>query len=1582
MLLLLIALILIAWLAIQTAPVQNWLVKKVTNKLSKDLNTVVKVGRVDFSLFNKLHLEQTLIKDRQNDTLLYAGELSADLTDWFFFKDKTVLHHIGLKDASIRLTRNDSIWNYRFLIDYFGGGKKSANAKPIELGLEKITLSNVELIQKDAWIGEDQTIRIGSLNLSADEFDMVSKKIHVKSIELDKPFFSLHNYKGNRGPRVSKKRQQIVNDPAHLRWNKDGWSIEIDEVSLKNGTFQTSRQNAIVSNNYFDGDNILFSSINGLFTKVKFINDSITVNADLSTQERSGFSVTNLKSNIRFHPEAMEFNQLELKTPKSQLHQKFAMRYESFDDLGDFITKVRMEGNFDNAVISSDDIAYFAPALKDFKSIIRVDGTITGTVDNLQAKNLIVEAGNNTYLNGNIKISGLPDIEKAFIDFDANNFRTTYADAVNLVPQLKDINQPRLDLLQYIRFKGNFTGFIKDFVTYGSIETALGTVITDVNMKFPSKGNTRYSGNLQTKNFDLGRFIKVPEIGNISFNGKINGNGLQTNSVNADLDGFVNQITVNGYSYQNITVKGNLSKKLFNGRLVSNDPNLDASLNGLVDFSSKVPKFDFEANIAKADLKKINLSKENIEFNGKFRFDFLGDNIDNFLGTARVFDANLIRNGNRISFDSLNLESKIMDSNKVITLVSNEFDAALAGEFSILDLPTAFQNFLNKYYPAYIKPTKAVSSKEDFSFVITTKNIQEYLDLFVKDIKGFDNSTITGRINNKENLLDLNAEIPNFAYKNISLYNLSLKGQGSLDSLSVATTIGDVYINDSLHFPSTSIAISSSNDQSNVRVITSANQTLNSANISALVNTRRDGVSIKFKESSFDINGKSWTIDKDGELVLSKELIAADGVKIYNGQQEIRIASVPSDIANTNDIKIDLQKINIGDFAPYVVSSNRLEGLLTGTVDIIDPFGKLQVDINGNAEQFRLDDDSVGKINLAANYNQKTGLVNFKGISENKDYQFDLKGIYNIIDSASGKQLDIVTNLNSTRINLLKRYLNTVFSEVDGFATGQLRIVGTGNNLNYLGNVALKEGKLTVAYTNVTYTIPEANIDFKDGLIDFGNILLKDSLNNVGMLTRGKLRHKSFNDLDFDFSLFSNKLLVLNTNSLTKDVFYGTVIAKANMNFSGPMEDMVMNIKGEPADSSELSIRSGSSRESGEASFLVWKIYGREMELIRPDKGSKLTVNLDINTNNLAKMNVIIDELTNDVMSARGHGNLKIQANTAGQFTMTGQYDIDRGSYDFKFQSLLRKPFTIRSGSNIRWSGDPLAAELNVTAEFVANSVKFSDLGDQLYAQGGDVEYIKKFRGEVIVIAKITDDLMKPKIDFELEMPDRQMRNDPIVVNLLRDIQADKNELNKQVAFLILFNSFGPRSTASQSSIGALAWQGIVTNSISGYVSSALNRQFSNIVKKIFNDESIKVNFNAQLYNGSNLLSNSTTSGLGVDRTNVNFSLAKSVFNERLTFTFGSALDFGLTAAQARATSSFQFLPDIAAELKLRPDGRLLLTFFYRDSYNFQSASGKQNRSGAGISYRRDFDKFGDLFRSDRKKKKAAVVSGPVSSTD
>ncbi len=1277
----------------------------------------------------------------------------------------------------------------------------------------------------------------------------------------------------------------------------------------------------------------------------------------------------------------MEFAKLDLQTGKSHLRTFFAMRFASLDDMSDFTTKIRMEGNFTDADVDSDDIGWFAPDLKGWKKHIRLTGTIKGPVADLYGKKILLQAGSNTLLNGDIRLTGLPDIDKAYIDFKSNDFRTNYKDMVTLIPELKRIDEPRIDRIEWLRFTGNFTGSIHNFVSNGTIGTNLGTVTTNVNMKINGSSPSIYSGDIVMDNFDLGQFIDNDQLGKISFRGKVHGAGVKTATLNATLDGDIQNLDFNDYTYRNLQVNGTIAQKKFNGQLISGDSNLHAKLNGLVDFSQAQPKFDFEAEVAKADLTKLHFVNKQVEFNGKFRFNFTGKNIDDFLGSARIYDASVYKNGQRISFDSLTMESSIIDNNKTITIVSNEFDGAIVGEFSIKDLPASFQTFLNKYYPSYIKPIKIKPANQNFSFVITTKKVDDYIDFFNKDLKGFNNAGVSGRIDTRDNLLDLNVEAPAFAYKNISFNNLLLKGRGNLDSLSMETTIGEVYLNDSLHFPGTHIRLSSADDLSRVQIVTSANQTLNSANISARVQTQRTGVHISFDPSTFDVNSKTWTIDRDGELGIDNNIISADRLKISSSDQQALITTHPSSEGSWNDIHVDLKKINIGDFTPYLVKNERLEGLLTGSADITNPFGKYDAHFSGQAEQFRLDNDSIGKLDLDAGYHKSNGLLNATAHSDNKNYHFDVKGRINVSDSTSTAPVDISASLTDTKIDLLQKYLSDLFSNLSGLASGQLRVVGPANRLLYLGTIQLKDAALKVNYTQCTYTIPSATIHFKKDTIDFGNLQLKDRFGHTAELTRGRLFHHAFNDLGFDFEMNTNRLLLLDTKATDNNQFYGTVIGSAKMILTGPEDNMQMYIKGEPTDSSNIYLPPSVNRESGDADFIVWKTYGKEMKAQAPDKKSaNLLVTLDITANNYANIYMILDPLSGDVIKTNGHGALNIKVGTSQDLTINGRYEIDRGLYNFTFQSFIHKPFILSEGvgNYIQWSGNPYDANIGIEAVYRAENVRFSDLGlSAISGLGVQSENVKRYRGDIMVTANLTGKITGPDISFHIDLPaGSPLRNDQEALALLQKIQDDPNELNKQVSCLVILNSFVPLSNSTNAFDPTTAVTGVVVGSISGALSSAFSKRVYNVLKKI--DPSLRVNFNTTFYNGSNLLiDNIDQSRLNLDRTNLNFSIGKSFLNEKLTLTFGSALDVGLTTAQAQV-SSFQFLPDVTAEYKITPDGRVALTFFYRDSYNYLSVSNHtQNSSGSSISYRRDFDRIDELFKGKKKKKKPTPAPAP-----
>ncbi|HKO79278.1 MAG TPA: hypothetical protein VJU78_02745, partial [Chitinophagaceae bacterium] len=843
----LLFLIIALWIFIQSPWGQNWITQKVTQRLSKDLNTTIRIRHVDFSLFNTMHLQGVLVEDQKKDTILSAGEVRVRITDWFFFKDNIVLKYIGLENAVVKMQRDNATWNHQFIIDYFSSPSSSAKSgSGTQLSLDKIDLKNISFLKRDGWLGQDMTIAVSALSLQTKDVNFSKKTIDLGSLKMVDPYFSLFNYQKLKP--ASTEIKAITPSPidSALNWNKEGWIVKIDKLEIENGTFKNDAYTKKPTVAGFDGKHIDFSKINGSFTNVLWEKDTVTTQLVLQTKERSGFEVKQMKADVKLTPQEMAFNNLLIKTNNSTIRDYFRMSYDDMRSMNDFEHKVKMQASFDNSEIDSDDIAYFAPALQSWKKNIRLKGAVRGTVDDLVGKGLIIQAGNNTLLNGDISMTGLPDINQTFIDFKANDFRTTYEDAAAFIPAVRKVKTPNLQRLQYVRFTGSFTGFIRDFVTFGTIQTQLGIVKSDLNMKLPEKGEPVYSGTIATEYFKLGDFIGNSKIGAVALNSTLKGKGFSEKNRQADIDGKILFADYNGYRYDNIAVKGKLDKKLFEGMASIKDEEADLTLNGLIDFNSKTPRFNFLADVQIANLKKLNLMKDDISFKGKFNLDFSGSNIDNFLGNAKITEASLTRNGNPLPFDSLIVSSEYTNNVKTLRAKANEFEAIVTGNFTIRDLPDAFKLFLNKYYPAYIKPPKRQPENQSLTFDITTQYVDDYIKLIDSSLAGFNNSHIYGNLDTRNNQLNLDAEIPQFKYGNYNFDNVELTAKGTRDSLALYGGASNINISDSLNVPLVLFRVNAHDDISKVQIYTGANQAINQADINAQVLTYNNGVRIEF----------------------------------------------------------------------------------------------------------------------------------------------------------------------------------------------------------------------------------------------------------------------------------------------------------------------------------------------------------------------------------------------------------------------------------------------------------------------------------------------------------------------------------------------------------------------------------------------------------------------------------------------------------------------------------------------------------------------------------------------------------------
>lgn len=1565
----LIALLLLVWLLLQTETVQNFLIHKVTDKVAKDLHTEMRIGHVSFSLFNKMNLENILIRDQRKDTLVSAQAFRLRITDWFFLKKKVELKYIGLENATIKLFRRDSVWNYQFLADYFASpGQPKKKKKAIQLNLKKIDLVNVRLLKKDLWNGQTIDLQLGSLATDIDKVDLARSLFLVNNVEIDKMLFSLSDY---HALRPKKPKSKTVKDTS-MYFNTGGITARVGSVKITNSYFADLPDlKGRKPYPHFDTRHMIFSKLNADIQNFSFVKDTITAHIDIKANERSGIIIHKLVANFRLIPQMMELARLDLQTNKSIIRDYVAFHFQDFNkDFGDFERKVIINGHFVNSVTHTDDIALLSSSLKDWNKKINFTMDFKGTVADFRTRKMHVQLDTHTFINGDLSMQGFPNFDTAHMAFTNLFFQMTKTEATPLIPSLRGTQNPDFGVLGVIQYRGNFNGTIHDFYTAGTMSSALGSIYADAHLQLPSRGIPTYAGTVAMHNFNFGRFIHSPIIGNISFDGRFSGKGFTLQNVSATLQGRFASAEVNHYDYHNAVVNGSIKKRFFTGDVKINDDNANLVSNIRIDMSGPAPKFNILGDVVNANLQKLHFVNKNLILTGLFDLDFSGRNIDDYIGSAKLLNASIQQDSLHLNFDSLAVNAYYNANNeKTLSIESNEFNVSVEGKYRILDLPNSFQAFLHQYYPSVIKQPGKSPAGQNFVININTRNVDDYTKIFLPQVTGLDSAVFTGSINTLDsNYFYMHANIPNLHIAHYRLEKTDIEGRGNLHTLNVTGNIGKAYTSDSFYFPNSLIHIQSQQDHSVIALHTRANNTLNDAQLNADVYTLSDGVKINFQPSSFVLNNKKWDLEKQGEIIIRKDYTSAQNVKFSQGLQELTVETV----AGQRDLRIKMQNLSIGDFTPLFVKDPKLEGIANGTVYMHNFFGAFNVEGDVQADQFRLNGDSVGLVKIKGNFDQRSKLVTYNIRSDNEKYKFAIDGEFNARDSVAAP-LNARINLTDARIAILNDLLGSLFSNVTGQANGNLQVVGTFGKPAIVGNVNIRNASLLINYTQVRYFIDNTSIQFNEDNIDLGNIVLRDEKNNTATVS-GKIYEHALQNMRYDLHINTSKLLALNTQASDNPQFYGRAFAKGIFSITGPQENMQMDIIATAADSSHIFIPL-SSRSSTSNDFIIYKQYGTEIKKVKTSK-NQLNIDLDLTANSLARIDVILDQQTGDVIRATGNGRLQIQVPGEGNMTMKGRYAIERGRYDFNFQSIVKKPFNFAEGGNnyIEWTGSPYDANIHLSANYTATHVSLNDLVSSQSGSsiGGNV---RGYRGDVFVIADLTGKLSHPGIKFRLDFPTGSTIKTDADFNLfLNRIQSDDNEMLKQVTYLIVFGSFAPYGENN----AATNFASVGVNTISSVITSEVNKILSDVLFKLTGDRSLQFDVSTSTYSSSSWYgANATQSRL--DRQAVNLKVNKSLLNGNVIVTVGGDLDFNLSNNTA---GNFQWLPDLSVQIILSRDRKLRGIIFNRSSLDVGTSSnsgiGRRNRQGVSISYYKDFER---LFGTQPKKARPDTIRTPENSS-
>ncbi len=195
------------YLIFRSPQVQTWLVGKTTALLSHQLNARVSIRAIDLSWFLDLVLEDVEVQDQTGRPILYTSRLTLDVQN-ISLRQRTVnLNNLSLHNAAIRLVKykNDTVFNYQFLADYFSGSGDTSASRPWSFSLKNLEIANTYFLysnQNKGYINNSMDydhLMITNINLLADHITIKGDSINIPVKKLaakEKSGFTLHDLTG------------------------------------------------------------------------------------------------------------------------------------------------------------------------------------------------------------------------------------------------------------------------------------------------------------------------------------------------------------------------------------------------------------------------------------------------------------------------------------------------------------------------------------------------------------------------------------------------------------------------------------------------------------------------------------------------------------------------------------------------------------------------------------------------------------------------------------------------------------------------------------------------------------------------------------------------------------------------------------------------------------------------------------------------------------------------------------------------------------------------------------------------------------------------------------------------------------------------------------------------------------------------------------------------------------------------------------------------------------------------------------------------------------------------------------------
>lgn len=1409
----------------------------------------------------------------------------------------------------------------------------------------KIQIENSSLSYADDNTKESLFTSINQFELKNTVLDLEEELLNLDNISLAKSSFQLIT--GNTEAPIDSSDNSTNNA------DNSNWIVRVKSINLEDNSIAYQKGNENIKSSSFNPNQQKYDHLSLVGSDLDYSPEKLQISIkEFSTIDQNQFSITQFETDFLMDQHSISVNKLNLKTTHSSIIGEIGIQYTSVQSLKDSLPFIIANIDLKKASISNIDLLYFSPQLseqaffenKSFATVM--SGKVTGPLNKLKGKDLIIITGNQTYIKSDFTIVGLPEFKTAHFNFPN----------LSIISGKKDIEMmassslpENLELPEKINLKIDFNGRLNDFKSTVFMDGSFGAA--QVIATLDEKENFHLKANLD--NFNFGKLIMDTTLfGHVSSTLETMGQGLDPDNIKASISGKVSAIYFNKYSYNNLAIDGSANGKQFQGKISLNDKNAVFDFNGLVDITAAQEQFKFNLNIQGADLKKLHFTDEDIQIGLSVTTDLTGISENTFNGKAGITNLIVVKNGEKYKLDSLMLSMSNEINRSEFNINSPLIGLKYLGTISPTVIPSVINQFIGNYFQFAEKLQPEYDFKADiFNFEIQLHSHPLLTEVLFPELSEFEPGTIQGNFDGKTMGLRLTTNLNNIVYGTNKIENISLDVNSDSNAINYKISsssltnpqlrIENFLVEGKIADNKIETTVSSTDDQQNKKLL-----------ISSLIEKDSSNYKLTLDPYDFYLMDDLWNIAPDNYVLFGEQGFLIHNLNLSKSASNVKINSVNNKF--NDDLNISLTNFKLNDiFGIIEKDSNQVRGTVNGNLFLKRVSESYGIIANAQIGQLFVTGVPIG--NLTVNAKNPT--------AERFDLTLNLSGANNNLTAEGhyypvGDENTIHINIDipSLSMKTIEAFSMGQITESSGNVSGNFLINGTTNYPEITGELIFNNSFIKPAALNNRIELKHETIQLKNDGIYFNDFTLLD-INQHPAIIDGSVKMKHLNNIVFGLQVKTEDFLLINTTAKDNKQFYGKMIIDSKINIKGPLSLPVINANLKMKNGSSFTIavpqnNLTTNRGQGVVEFVNHSnpILNRNEKIqaqLSNFIGTDISSIIEIDKN--AKLRLLMDPTSSDSLVVQGEAALGFTMDRSGKMSVTGTYQLTDGSYVVSLESIVKRKFVIENGSTITWNGDPLDAGISIDATYLVRTSPINLISDQTTELNEADKNAYKQRYPFLVVLKLRGEILHPEISFEIKLlPEDKAIHGGSVDAKLSILNENPSELNKQVFALLVLGRFVQENPLlSGSSDDASA---VVRATVSKFLTAELNKWSSRMVT------GVEINFDVLSYDDYQ-------SNKAVGRTQLDIGLKKQLFDERLSVQIGGVVD--VEGAKAKQNSLSDITSDVSVEYELTKDGRYRLVGFTHNQYE-GAIEGQIIETGVGIIFVRDFDKWKNFFKSKK----------------